>query len=144
MIRGMEDALQAVKTKLDSGGFDCDWHMGDHQLLPRVPAGCILPGNNAREYVGAPRRVEATLQVFILLYHGEVDATKEDNTLAQAEFVDTLVDFLEEDPTFGDDLIDTFVPRVEFGETQLRRSKYISTRVTLNLRSRYVIGVSYE
>jgi len=143
-VRHASEAVTRVIELLQGSDIFCNWLEGDHELIPSSPTGCIFPGAVDRAYVGMPRRVEAVIQVFIMLYHGANIPRGQNQTEALA-LEDAVVDLLEKDANLGDDLvINTFVGRVEHGEVTRTRTKHYATRISLIITSRYNIGLDYD
>jgi hypothetical protein len=143
-VRHASDAVAKVLELLNGSDLLCNWLEGDHELIGATPAGCIFPGAVDRAYVGMPRRTEAVIQVFVMLYHGSnvPRGTNQSDALALENAV---VDLLEKDANLGDDLvINTFVTKVEHGEVVRTRSKYYATRISLAVTTRFNIGLDYD
>jgi len=142
-VRNATGAVTKVLELLESSDLICTWLEGDHELIPSTPTGCVFPGTVDRKNVGMPRRVEATIQVFVMLYHGAVVPRGQNQSEALA-LEEGVIDLLEKDCNLGDDLVtNTFVTRVEHGEVQRSRSKYYATRITLTITTRFNIGLDY-
>jgi hypothetical protein len=104
----------------------------------------VFPGAVDRAYVGQPRRVEANIIVFVMLYHG-ANIPRGENQSEALALEKQVTDLLEKDSNLGDDLvINTFVARVEHGEVQRARSKHYATRISLVVTSRFNIGLDYD
>lgn len=143
-VRDAGSAVAKVLELLGESDIICDWLEGDHELIPRTPTGCVFPGTTDRAYVGMPRRTEAVIQVFIMLYHGTVGPRGQNQSEALALEKD-VVDLLEADANLGDTLvINTLVNRVEHGEVVRVRTKYYATRISLAITSRFNIGLDYD
>lgn len=145
MIRDGSDAVAKCLERLRLSPIDVhEWLEGDHQLLSKVPVGCVYPAEESRRYVGAPRRVENIISIIVMLYHGAVQP-RGMNQQENLRLTTQVVDYLEADANFGDELvINTFVSRIEHGEVTRTRSKYYATRITLQVTTRFNIGMDYS
>lgn len=143
-IKDADDAVQAALTIVESLALDLLVLAGDHEMIPSTPAVCIYPLSTQREYVGAPRRIEALIGIELMVYHGALTSRGEQQQKATT-LVRELVDGLEADNSFGGDnlIIDVLVTRNDYGEAVKGRSQYFASRITLQLTSRYNIGVDY-
>lgn len=144
-IRNAALAVERVIDLLNNSDILCDWLEGDHDLLPAVPVGCVFPGTTQRDLVGMPRRVEAVIQVFVMLYHGSVGSTKGQNQAENLAMSQATVDLLEKDGQLGDELVThAMVTREEHGVAVKGNTKYFATRILLEIKTRFNIGLDYE
>ena len=106
-----------------------DVYYGDQNLLPRTPAVCVQPGGWLRELAGAPRRIDQTTQVYIIVYHNSIQDTQA-NELEVGQFAEAVAKFVDDDSPCGGLVIHSFITAFEPGWRTLGTSKYRSTRLT--------------
>lgn len=143
-VRDSGSAVAKVLELLENSDIICSWLEGDHELIPSTPTGCIFPGNESRAYVGQPRRVETNIQIFVMLYHGAV-VPRGQNQYESLALEKKVVDLLEKDSNLDDDLvINVLVTAIAHGEATRGRSKYYASRISVNITSRFNIGMDYD
>ena len=120
--------FEVLKADKNALGLADVW-MGDQRLIAQVPAACVIVGNTNREYAGAPRRLEATYEVQVLVYHLKLQDVAE-SELETAQTTEAVVDRMDQAYTLGGLVIDGFVKGVEPGYIQKDQSYYKTSRIT--------------
>lgn len=107
---------------------------GDQSKYPVTPAAAVEPAIKRRVLVGAPRRSENTLQVFVMVYVGRIGDnqinTKDADTIAEA--VEALI---HTDPTLGGLVVNSMVESIEPGYAN-RGAVMRASRLTLTALSK--------
>lgn len=109
-------------------GIEDVWD-GDEQLIPRVPAVCVIMGNYGRLLSGAPFRTDNTFDIFLMMYHGQI----QDSQLNQRQCIlraEAVMDYLHLDKTMGGNVIHGYVTSIEPGAVRLGTSLMFVTRIT--------------
>lgn len=100
----------------------------DQDLIPRVPAACVVLGEYRRELTGIPFRTDNNFTVYVMLYHAGVKDVqllyRECNERAEA-----VMDLLHTDKTMGGNVIHGYVTTIEPGYVQKKTLMYAS-RIT--------------
>jgi len=101
---------------------------GDQNLIPRVPAICIVMGDYKRTLSGAPFRTDNEFTIYLMVYHGGV----RDNQLNYRECnerAEAIMTLLHTDKTMGDNVIHGYVTGMEPGYQEKKTLMYV-TRIT--------------
>lgn len=109
-------------------------YYGDQDRLPVTPVACVEPNEKARELKGVPRKTDVTIEVFIFVYHSEVQSTQVNRRDADlmAENIETLI---HADRTLGGNVIHNFVTRVESGYARKSNTVVRASRLTVQALS---------
>lgn len=114
---------------------------GEQNLIPQIPAVCVVVGNYTREYAGIPFRTDNTFTVFLIVYHAKI----QDVQLNQRECnqrAEAIMDFLHQDLTMGGNVIDGYVTALEPGYLQAGKSMTYVTRLTWVGRTKTIIDTT--
>lgn len=129
--------LQLLKDSQSNLGI-VDVYYGDQSRIPRTPTVCVEPGEKRNALHGAPRRVEVTIETYVLVYHNAVSSTQtireEDDALAEA-----IENLIHGQPYMknaaGDDqAVDSLVTRIESGFQQRSAALLRASRLTVESR----------
>lgn len=145
MIKSVDEAIPALIAKLENDPDIVALVLpGDHNLIPVTPCITVFPGSTTRRYVGSPRRVEASIGIELMVYHGAIQSLEE-NQAEALDLVDKVVKVCEKDVDLNGDpyVINSLVERIQHGEAIKGRSKYFATRIMLTLTSRFTLEVIY-
>ncbi len=106
-----------------------DVYYGDQVLVPRTPTVCVEPLEKVRELAGVSDRTENTIQVGIMIYHGQV--TSSQITRRECDvFAEQVEKVLHLDRQLGGLLIYGFCNRLESGYAERNGALMFSSRLT--------------
>lgn len=141
LIDSIEEFTAAVHTKLDDNKSYIDVqdvYFGDQERVPRTPCLSVEPGNKSREYNGAPRRFQVTLDTFIMVYVEKIQDMAANTRLVLA-IAERVEEVLHADSTLGKRVISSFVAESESGYATRDRTLLRAARLTFRATSQKML-----
>lgn len=132
MAKYLENLLKTRHA--DTGVEVQDVYYGDQENIPRTPSACVDPGGKRRDLQGAPRRTEATMTNYVIVYHYEVKSMQDVREAAD-RVAEKIEDIIHEDAYMGNSVFDSMVTAVESGYLMRRNSLYRASRLTVEARA---------
>lgn len=87
---------------------------GDQVKIPTTPAACVETGSKTQEYNGAPRRVQVTMEVFVILYLARV-GDKQENRMDVEDLAEQVETLIHQDSSLGGLVIYSLVNSIVYG-----------------------------
>lgn len=94
----------------------------DEGLLPRYP-NCVVSAGQVNKEVHATHTFNVTLRCIIWVYHAQMTLTHAQRSKEDLEFATRLIELIEQDKTFGDRVIFSFVEAETPGIVAARSGK---------------------
>lgn len=125
----VQKAVDIATSNKDALGLQ-EVFYGDHELVGKMPALCVEPGNKVRSLASAPSyRTDNTFTVLFLLYHSKL-VSKETTKKQCIEMAEALEAVINADKTFGGLVLQGNVTAVEPGYVRRASELVYTTRLT--------------
>lgn len=141
LIDDLEAYTLAVHERLDENKSYIDVedvHFGDQDRLPRTPCLSVEPGPQSRDYNGAPRRFQVTLDAYVMVYVEKIQDVGSNVRLLLAT-VKRVEEVLHADSTLGKRVISSYVAETEPGYATRGKTLMRAARLTFRATSQKML-----
>jgi len=133
--------VDLITNNLSAVGL-ADVFYGDQQKIAKTPIACVEPGMKRREENGAPRRYMNLMNTHIIIYHGQVQSTSQNQKVTDG-IAESLQDLIHADATLEGRCIDSVVRSVEPGYQTRGTSLFRASMLTVEARQQELLPSNF-